>query len=105
MASSSINPGIPTGIPSSFSGLTGLNLNNTLGSLLIGTFLGILCVLPRVCSFCDSRSFSVTRCRLYGWFAHQAYRYFRTYPKDPLWLKTLVRILVLQCDSAPRLKL
>ncbi|KAI0367132.1 hypothetical protein BV20DRAFT_1055112 [Pilatotrama ljubarskyi] len=44
-------------------------LDNTLGALLIGTFLGLM---------------------LYGLTVHQTYRYWRLYPRDVSWLKCLV---------------
>ncbi|KAI0350804.1 hypothetical protein OH77DRAFT_1007132 [Trametes cingulata] len=44
-------------------------LDNTLGALLLGTFLGLM---------------------LYGLTVHQTYRYWRLYPKDVSWLKCLV---------------
>ncbi|KAL1939433.1 hypothetical protein VTO73DRAFT_9989 [Trametes versicolor] len=65
----------PTEVPIDLSGIPSLpstlhipSVAGTLGTALIGTFLGLI---------------------LYGLTLHQAYHYARTFPRDPSWLKTL----------------
>ena len=64
------------------------HLDNTFGAVLIGTFIGLMCVSsaspgdpPLVLMYHS----------LYGITLHQSYRYFRMYPADLPILKFLVR--------------
>ena len=67
-------------------------VDNTLGAILIGTFVSlayvvipsfVVVVVVVVRSLLD---------RLYGLMAHQAYRYYQTYPYDKPLLKIYVRL-------------
>ncbi|KAI0757571.1 hypothetical protein C8Q80DRAFT_107295 [Daedaleopsis nitida] len=68
----SSTPQLPPGLPAGLAKLPGLD--ETYGALLIATFIGLI---------------------LYGITLHQAYRYYRLYPKDPLALKAVVTVTLL----------
>lgn len=66
-------------------------LDNTFGALLIGCFVGFMCVHGR--SIRRTREILTYTCRQYGWTANQCYTYFRMYPGDRLILKGLVSMI------------
>ncbi|KAI0656138.1 hypothetical protein C8Q70DRAFT_935927 [Cubamyces menziesii] len=65
-------------------------LDNTYGALLLGTVFGTMSqhLLANTINVIE---FLVIR--LYGLMVHQTYRYYRLYPKDRFWIKSLVRPL------------
>ncbi|KAJ8487652.1 hypothetical protein ONZ51_g4031 [Trametes cubensis] len=62
-------------------------LDNTYGALLLGTVFGTMSqhLLANTINVIE---FLVIR--LYGLMVHQTYRYYRLYPKDRFWIKSLV---------------
>lgn len=62
-------------------------IDGTSGALLIGTFIGLLYVLPGQAVVCKTLNKNVS---LLGLILHQAERYARTFPGDSLWIKSLV---------------
>lgn len=66
------------------------SLDNTFGALAVGTYVGLVWVS---CSCLILGHYSPIFGSLYGVSMHQAYRYFRLYPNDSTWLKSLVCVL------------
>lgn len=74
-------------------------LDNTFGALLIGCFVGFMCVRGR--STRRTRKMLTHIRRQYGWTANQCYTYFRMYPGDRLILKSLVSMISPLRSQAP----
>lgn len=73
---------IPTQVPP---------LDDTFGALLIGTFMGLMCVYTYLPEARDTHLMRLmTFTSLLGINLYQALRYARAFPGDPLWIKTLV---------------
>lgn len=67
-------------------------LDSSLGAVLLGVIVGSMYVLsPYVSGIVLKTDSTRAPKRLYGLTVHQTYRYFKLYPEDRLFLKSLVR--------------
>ena len=68
-------------------------LDNTYGCILVGTFIGLMCVFISMGMGSWRLWLTLLSSRLYGMTLHQSYRYFRLYPNDTKVLKALVSVI------------
>lgn len=67
-------------------------LDSSLGAVLLGVIVGSMYVpFPHIASVVLNTRSTGSSERLYGLTVHQTYRYFKLYPEDRLFLKSLVR--------------